>query len=389
MQWLSLGGARLDPAGKAGLSRITARMLNRGTDRTGAAQLAATFDSMGARLSPIAGNNTLGLEANVLKEDFGRAFGLFAEMVRRPAFPADQFRTVRQRTLAAIQGRRDNWQSELSYLFRREFYRDHPYASGPLGEIDSVASLTREDVKGFCEDHVVPQRSVLTIFGDIDTASAAAAAREHFGDFERTGSTLPDIPAPADLKEDRTVRERINRGLSAVHIGFPGIRLSNTEDRFPLQVLDAVLSGIGYPGGWLQRDLRGGNRDLVYVVHAFNFMGLEPGYFGIMAASSPRKMDEVVEIIRTDLSRLRGELVGQEELQRAKNMCITMDKLGNQTSSAMARQRGLSELYGLGYRFPDHYEEHIQGVTAEDVRRVARTYLNHSLTLRLGPGAGR
>jgi zinc protease len=340
---------------------------------------------MGARFSPISGNNTLGLQANVLKDDFTEAFRLFAEMVLKPTFPADQLQTVKQRTLAAISGRRDNWQAELSYLFRREYFGEHPYSSGALGEAEDVQSITRADVRSFYQTHVVPDRSVLTIFGDVDPDSALQEVRQLFAGFSPPDTEVREIASPTHLKEDKTVRMRISRGLSAVYIGFPGIRLTNTQDRVAMHVLDAVLSGIGYPGGWLHRDLRGGDRDLVYVVHAFNFMGLEPGYFGIIAASSPRKMDGVIDIIRQDINRIRKELVGKEELQRAKNMCITMDKLENQTSADMAIQRGLSELYGLGYDFPDRYEEQVRKVTAEDVRRVARQYLDHSLTLRLDP----
>lgn len=388
VQWLSLGGARLDPEGKAGLSRITANLLSRGTETMSAQQTAATFDSMGARLSPISGNNSLGLRANVLKDDFDRAFELFAQMIRQPAFPPEQLETVKRRTLAAVSGRRDNWQSELSYLFRKKYFGEHPYASGALGEAETVKSVTRSDVLSFYRGHLVPERSVLTVFGDVDPDATAKAARRLFGRFSNPGKDLPQIPPPPEMKEDETIRMAISRGLSAVYMGYPGIRLTNTEDRVAMHVLDAVLSGIGYPGGWLQRDLRGGNRDLVYVVHAFNFMGLEPGYFGIIAASSPAKMDRVIEIIHEDVERVREELVGEEELQRAKNMCVTMDKLENQTNSAMAMQRGLSELYGLGYEFPDRYEEQVRAVTAEDVRRVAQKYLDHALTLRLDPRQG-
>ncbi len=146
-----------------------------------------------------------------------------------------------------------------------------------------------------------------------------------------------------------------------------------------------MLSGIGYPGGRLQEHLRGGNRQLVYLVHGFNWLGLEPGYFGIMAASSPEKMDRVVEIILEDVAALRDQPVPEEELEKAKTICVTMEQLSRQTNGSMALQAALNELYGLGYDHGDDYAERIASVTAADVQRVARKYFTHYTMVRTGP----
>ncbi len=383
IQWLSLGGARLDPKGKEGLSRITARLLTRGTEDLSGAQIASEFDAMGGRLSPISGNNSMGIKANVMAENFGEAFKLLSEMVRRPTFPKKQIKTVKKRTLLAIKGRRDNWQSELSYLFKKRFFQKSPYRFGPLGTKQSVKSITRTDIRDFYKHHVLPPQSVLTVFGNVETSKALQAVKKRFGDMKPGKPAEPEIKTEAEREKAQTVEVEVNRQISALMVGYPGMKLTNTEDRFAMEVLDAILSGIGYPGGWLQKELRGGERDLVYVVHAFNFMGLEPGYFGVMAATSPSKTDRVLKIIRKNVDLLKNGLVSSEELASAKNMCVTMNKLQNQTNASMAMKRGLSELYGLGYRFPETYEKRINEVTVEDVQRVARKYLKNPLILRL------
>ena len=59
-----------------------------------------------------------------------------------------------------------------------------------------------------------------------------------------------------------------------------------------MDVLDAITSGIYYPGGWLHTDLRGNS--LVYVVHAYNLTGLDAGYFGIYAATYDEALDQAL-----------------------------------------------------------------------------------------------
>ncbi|MFP4176486.1 MAG: M16 family metallopeptidase [Planctomycetota bacterium] len=385
MQWISLGGARLDPEDLAGLSRVTAHMMTRGTDELSAEQIAGFFDERGGRLSPITGNNTLGLKANVLSDDFADAFRIFTDLIRRPSFPPEELKTVRQQTLSAISGRRDDWQSELSHLFKKSFFGDHPYSHGPLGNRETVEAIERNDVTSFYEQHVVPDRSVLTIYGDISAEEAIQTARDAYSGFNRDSPELPDVPDPEKREEPEEMTLPVQRGIAAIQIGYPGLSIHDTEDRYPMEVMDAVLSGSGYPGGWLHNDLRGGERDLVYVVHGRNFIGLENGYYAVLAATSPAHTDQVIEIVRDNIERIRNEKVGETELQNARNMVVTMHKLRHQTNSAIALEQGLNELYGLGYTFGDQYRKRIREVTAEDVQRVARKYLKNPLILRLEP----
>ena len=114
-------------------------------------------------------------------------------------------------------------------------------------------------------------------------------------------------------------------------------------------------------------------------------MGLDPGYFGIMAASSPEKMDRVIEIILNDVDQIRTTLVSDEELAKAKVICNTTEKLSRQTNADMALQAAIDELYGLGYNFSDQFTEKINAVTADEVMRVAKKYLTNHVLVRTAP----
>ena len=70
-----------------------------------------------------------------------------------------------------------------------------------------------------------------------------------------------------------------------------------------MTVLDAVMAGYRYPGGWLHHELRG--EGLVYFVHAFQMTGPAPGYFDIIAQTRPDKLDEVVRRIEQNVERAK------------------------------------------------------------------------------------
>ena len=385
MQAYFMGGVRLEPEGKQGVSSMTASMLTKGTATKSREEIATLLDSRGASLGGLSGNNTIALSAEMLKEDVGTILPLYADVLLHPSFPAEELETLRQNTLGALARRNDNWNSELSNLFREEWFGKHPYGHDKLGTEESVKSMTSDDLKAYHANHIIPERGVLTVFGDFDEETIEETVRKYFGTFKYEASDITAPKAPAALIEDRIVHNPSDRAIAAVYIGYPGTTIDNVGDYYNLQVLDSVLSGIGFPGGRLHENLRGGENDLVYLVHGFNFLGLEPGYFGIMAASSPDKADRVLEIIFKEVETIKTDLVGEEELNKAKQICITMEKLSRQTNGDVATQAAINELYGLGYGFDANFEAGIRAVTAEDLRATAKKYLTHHLLVRTGP----
>jgi predicted Zn-dependent peptidase len=104
---------------------------------------------------------------------------------------------------------------------------------------------------------------------------------------------------------------------------------------------------------------------------------LEPGYFGVIAATQPPQAQEVVEIILRQIDKARSGEISEAELARAKQLAVIADRLDRQTNSERAMTATLDELYGLGYAFSTQTAERLSQVTKTDVQRVAQAYLQH------------
>ena len=148
-------------------------------------------------------------------------------------------------------------------------------------------------------------------------------------------------------------------------------------------VLDAIISGYSYPGGWLHTELRG--EGLVYYVHAFQITGPAPGYLAVMAQTQPDQIDEVVRRIRKNFARAKEGKFSQEEFDRAKQMVIALHAQENTTIAAQAQQAALDELYGLGYGYDKTFDARIEGVTLDDATRVAQEHFNHHVLVTTSP----
>jgi zinc protease len=113
------------------------------------------------------------------------------------------------------------------------------------------------------------------------------------------------------------------------------------------------------------------------VVHAFNWVGLESGYFGIYAATQPDKVQTVVDIILQNMEKAKAGQISDEELENTKQMALVTTRLRRQANDQIASDMALNELYGLGYDFSDREQAYLAKVTKADVQRVAQTYLHH------------
>ena len=153
-------------------------------------------------------------------------------------------------------------------------------------------------------------------------------------------------------------------------VGFhaPGF---GSEDRYAFEVLNSVLSG---QGGRLFIELRD-KKSLAYSVTSFYVPGMEGGYFGVYIGTAPEKEKEAFSAIGEQLELALGN-VGEEELARAKNYIVGSFEVGLQKNSAQASMAAFDELYGIGYREYREYPGKILAVTAEDVKRVAKKYIN-------------
>jgi zinc protease len=163
----------------------------------------------------------------------------------------------------------------------------------------------------------------------------------------------------------------LDKEQAHVVLGFPGVTFAN-PDRFPLEILAHVLSG---QGGRLFSEIRE-KRALAYRVSAFSLEGMDPGYFAVYVATSPEKVEEAVHSIRQELQAVAENGISADELQRAQRYLIGTHAIGLQRKSAIAAALAFYEAYGQGWRSYRLYGDNIMKITAADVARAARKYLD-------------
>ena len=384
MQAFSLGATLADTQQTAGRAALVADMLDKGTPTRSARQIADYFDSIGGRLTMRAGRNTVYGSATVLRDDFRQAMEVFAECVTRPTFPDDEFARVQNRALAAIDRRADNPQAEAFEVFHDAVPASSPYQLMVNGTRETVERLTPADLQAYHAAYFVPQNMIVTVFGDVEIEEAVALVRRHFAPLTPAADFEPvDFDRPNAIAESIARHKQTAKDTGMVLVGYPAAGILDPEDHAALTVLNAVMSGYRYPGGWLHNELRGAG--LVYYVHGFQLTGPAPGYFLILAQTHPGQIDEVLARIGANVDRAVEGRIDQVEFQTAQERIIALYAQENTTVSEQAQQAALDELYGLGYDYHESFEERIRAVTLDDLVRIARKTFNDRIVVTTSP----
>ncbi len=369
------GGVLYETQEDNGRFNFTARMLRRGTKKRTAEQIAEEIDTMGGSIGSSAGNDLTQVSVEVLKEHTAKGLDILADILQNPVFDSQELEKERQLILAQIDRQNDDWRTQSEVFFQKTFFRQHPYRFAPVGQKSSVSALTREDLVETFRTYYVPNNMVLAIFGDIDGREIEVLVKKHFAKLKPKEVIFPDVPQEPPLEENVTDELITDRQQTVIYMGYPGMKLGD-PDWYAMRVIDGITSGIGYPGGWLHNTLRG--NQLVYFVHAWNDARSHPGYYAIQAATNPATADTALQIILEKQELIKQGDYTNDELMQAKSACIVMQGLYySQTNSAQASQAAMDEIRGLGYDFSRDFEDRINAVTRDDIKRVASKYFQN------------
>ncbi len=378
-------GVRFEPADKRGVGTLTSRSLIKGTRSKSYSEVADAIDHLGLTLAPFSDRDTCGFYLETMLDHLDEALDLFAEILIHPSFPEEAVERERQLQMAQIVQEQDDTLSHTMDVLMQRVFGDHPYGRSPLGTVETVSAITRDDLVRWHRRFFVPENLMLAAVGDVDAdritadlsrrlAPLASGSKPSLGEM-----TPPPIPG--------VVREKIVREKEQSVIAF-GMRAPHflSDDRLPLEVLNRVLAGMG---GRLWDELRE-TRHLCYMVGSFYSALDGGGIFGTYIGTSPDLVDDAIAGLEGELARVAETPPTEEEFERAINSLCGAHLIALQTNGGQAAAFARCEALGIGYERVLNFPERVRKITLDDVQRVARDIvdLDHRAVIVLTPNAG-
>jgi zinc protease len=373
-------GTRWEEPTIAGISNFVHAVMVRGTAKRSGAQLAETIAALGGKLSASGEVDYSELRATALSRFWRELLVITAELALEPKLAPTEVDGERDWLAGRIQKRRDNAPARAFDEIFATMYGAHPYALPVLGTPESLARIDHAAIVAWYRRFYRPERMVLSVSGQVSAPEVLAEVRRLFGGLPGGGAvTEPPRPAPVNPAIRRVVEQPAQQAQILVGGVAPSIGHS---DHAAVKVLATVLGG--GMAGRLFAELRD-RRGLAYTAAAYYDPVREPGALVLYLGSAPENSVKAEEALLQEIERVRNDLVGDQELARAKGYLLGRYAMDRRTNERQAWYAAFYELEGVGQDFPERYRRAVTAVTAGDVQRVARQYLGTRTTVVLRP----
>jgi len=381
-------GARVEEADEGGAAFFVREMLFRGTARRTAAEIASGLESVGGSLSAVTSLDYTELAAVAPTAAADTALDVLADLVTDAKFDPADVEVQRRVSLARLRTRADQPATRAFDLAITTLYGAHPYSKGLLGSVDTVSALTGERLVTFYRMFFTAPNMVVSVAGNLTTEVALRKIGRAFANLRADPvphrvRLLPVVesalaPRPSQPQEVREVRQT---AAAWITIGYLGAAVGH-RDWAALRVLSAIL-GEGLSSR-LFVEIRE-KQGLAYQVGSSFSTLAGPGPLVMSAGTDPANQAKVVDGLLREAARLRDTLPSPEEMDRARQRIIGVHAIDHEDLRRQAFLPGLYELLGVGSAFDARIPDLISRVTAEDVQRAARLYVQQPTVVVVAP----
>jgi predicted Zn-dependent peptidase len=369
-------GQYVEPDGKQGLAELTGYLLARGgTQSKTAEELEERLAFLAARLESGVGETQGSVSLNLLSKDLEEGLGIMREVLTAPRFQDDKIALRKQQMLQSMKERNDDSRSiearEAEFLAFGETFWANRYSTQ-----DSVQSLTRADLEEFHHKWFQPPNFVVAVSGDFDRDQMIEKLEKLFGAWPFKGATPPPIPTNTAFSPTGVyiVDKDVNQGRVAMIL--PGI-MRDDPDFFPAVIMNDILGGGGFTSRIMNR-VRS-DEGLAYDAHS-SFPGgvYYPATFSAGFQSKSRTVPYAASIVLQEMEKITKAPVSDQELNTSKRGFIDRFPRTFGTKIQIANTFAQDEFTGRFAKQPDYWQKYrsrIDGVSKDDIQRVAANYV--------------
>ncbi|HBQ37238.1 MAG TPA: peptidase M16 [Rhodobacteraceae bacterium] len=361
------GGASLDAKGKRGATSLMTYTLEEGAGDLNAREFAAKAEALAAHFSFDISDDTLSVSAKFLSENQADAMDLLRLALQEPRFDPADIDRIRAQVISGLQDDAKNPNSISSSNFKKLAFGDHPYASSRNGTIESVKSLSRDDLIAAKAAVMARDRLFVGAVGDITPQELGKLLDDLLGGLPATGAKKPE-QAEFLLKGGVTVIP-FDTPQSVVTFGAPGIN-QDDDDFFAAYLMNTILGGSGRQSRLMEevREKRG----LTYGIYTYFASRDFVDVFMGRVASANNRIAKTIEVIRDVWLDLAKNGVTPEELEGAKTYLTGAYPLRFDGNATIANILVGMQLDGLPIDYIATRNDRLNAVTMQDIDRVIK-----------------
>ena len=384
MSYSFTGGSSQEAMDKRGVANLLVSLFDEGAGDLDAVAFQTELEDLSISLSFSSDRDSIAGSLRTLTDNRDEAARLLSLALTSPRYDKDPLERLRSSVLTGVRNRDRSQSQQANVAFNQALYPDHVYGVPKSGTVDSVNSITPDDMRAFAKRVMARDNLRITVVGDIDATGLGRYLDRIFGGLPAKADLVPvpDAPPPAAKVINFAVPNAAQTSLR-----IAGAAPQRSDPDYLAAYVTAFILGAGTPGTRLYDAIRI-QRGLAYSIGLGLDVAEHASWFVGSTSTRADQADEVLSIMQAEIKRFADEGPTAQELAQAKAYLIGSYPLRFVTTGQIAGQLMGVLIGNLGIDYINKRNNLIAAVTLDDAKRMAkRLFSAPMLVSRVGPAS--
>jgi len=355
---------------KAGLVSLASSLLNEGDSKLGSIEFAKELENRAINLSANSGRETFVFSIESIKEQFNFGLDKLISLIKSPNYKDDVFKKIVAKRVATINQKSSDYDYIAANGLRSILFKGTPLANPSLGTIESIKSLTLNDLKEFISKHIVLDNLIVVAGGDFNQTEVEEFVKKFAKTLNR-GKVKPiEKLTTSNAQEIKEQQEETKQAY--IYFGAPYNMSINDKSRVVGKVASYILGSSGF-GSRLMEEIRV-KRGLAYSAYSRFVVNKTNSYFSGYLQTKLKSQKEAIDVVKDVIDKFLSKGVTQEELDAAKKFFLGSEPLRVETLSQRVN-RAFNEYYnGVGLGFSKKELQLIENLKLEELNSFIKKH---------------
>lgn len=306
-------GTRNEAESIPGISHFIEHMLFKGTKKRSSKKISNDIDYYGGSINAHTTHDHTCFYVKLPYNHIDIGLEVLSDVLINSIFDEDSIEKEKSVVIEEIRMYEDSPEEYLYESLMGRTFSNKGIGRNILGSVESITSITRDDIVDFFYKHYIPENSVFICCGNFDFDEVYKKIEHNFSKWDNSRGCIQEREGQV-FKENIFIEDRDDEQVSlAILTQCPDD--SEAMDFYSVKLISNILGNT--TSSRLFQNIRE-ERGLCYSVYTDDNFYIDYGEFGIYAGFARENTVEVLDLIIDEILRLKKFYISEEELTFAK-----------------------------------------------------------------------
>ncbi|OIO16084.1 MAG: peptidase M16 [Helicobacteraceae bacterium CG1_02_36_14] len=329
MQFVFTNSGTITDTKKAGLAKLSAKLMGEGTKALGSSAFADALEAKAIHISSSAGTETFVIELGCLKEEFEIGVHYLDTLLKDPNFTEEALNSIKTTTIGNLSSKVNDFDYVASNELKSLLFKGSVLATPSSGTLESVETIELSDVEAFVNTNLVSSKLIVLLGGDIDLEEAKAKIKSVIEAMPKGALSEVQNYKVVEKSQESILKKETQQAY--IYFGSPYNLAVDSEDNFKARVATFILGAGGF-GSRLMEEIRV-KRGLAYSAYASINIAKSSSSFTGYLQTKLESLEEAQKTVNEVIAEFVEKGVTKEELAQTKKFLLGSEPLRVETMS--------------------------------------------------------